>query len=72
MGAHPHEHEKRIKEKLGVYAFNALQERANDSKRGRQTKREEKSISAHYREQLKILQEKRMRESGRIEFVGYM
>lgn len=50
--AHPFEHVMFIQNKLGPYRFQALQERANDTTRGRQAKREVKEIARHYRAQL--------------------
>ena len=73
LGANPAEHKERILQALGQYRFDALQERANDTKRGRIVKKEERLLSKHYREQLKIMLSVRDNgENGRIEFVGYL
>ena len=73
MGSLPVEHTKRIQEKLGQYRFNALRERSNDLKRGRDAKRDEKEISKHFKAEYERME--KMRECGdvgRIEFEGYL
>lgn len=52
LTAHPVEHVAFIQNKLGPYRFQALQERANDTTRGRQAKREVKEIAKHFKAQL--------------------
>lgn len=57
MGAHPHLHRERIEDKLGRQLYDNVQERANDTKLGRLAKRSEKEIRAHYRAELRRLEQ---------------
>lgn len=57
MTSHPIEHVQFMQEKLGPYRFQALQERANDTTRGRLAKRSVKEIAAHYRGQLDTIRQ---------------
>jgi hypothetical protein len=50
-----------------------LREKVNDLSLGRQAKREEKQISKHYRELLKVLESRRdAGEMGVFEIEGYL
>ena len=72
MGANPAMHEQRIREKLGPYAYDALVERKNDIKAGRQMKRDEALVRKHYKAELENLKARRASgESGYLEFTGY-
>jgi hypothetical protein len=55
--AHPIEHMAFIQTKLGPYRFQALAEKAQDTTRGRQAKREVKEIGKHYRQQLEVVRQ---------------
>ena len=73
LGAHPMEHLAWKKEKIGEGMCDILQEKANDTSLGKLAHKNEKEITKHYREQLKILQEKRAGgEEGYIEFEGWI
>lgn len=54
--SHPYDHREFQHHRLGPYAYEALQERANDTSLGRRMKREQRAITAHYREQLRDIQ----------------
>lgn len=56
MGSQPEAHRSRIIAKLGIYRFDALTERANNLALGRQAKRDQKAIAAHFRAQLTLMQ----------------
>ena len=72
MGSNPAMHEERIREKLGPYAYEALQERMLSLKEGRNIKRNEASVRSHYREELNKLKERRAKgETGYLDFIGY-
>ena len=72
MGANPSEHRQRIIDKLGAHRFEALQERANDTSRGRQAKKLEKEACKHFRDQYREMEFKRVNgHEGRLEFDGY-
>lgn len=69
VGSQPHEHEKRIREKLGSGLYEILLQKSTDSSLGRLAKREEAQIRKHYRAELGRMKELRhMGEVGRIEF----
>lgn len=57
LGSNPIEHTKRQREKLGETLFEILAEKARDTTLGRMAKRSEKEIRAHYRSELKRIQE---------------
>ena len=73
LTAHPVEHTRRMEEKLGDGAFEILLEKARDTSLGREAKRSEKEIRAHYRIELARMKELRSQgEDGRIEFEDWM
>ena len=73
MTAHPSEHIRWQYERLGPYRFDALQERAQDLGRGRDSKRWVKAIAAHFRrEHAKLLKQREAGEIGWLEFEGYL
>lgn len=65
LTANPQQHHIRILGKLGTFGFEALQERAHDTRRGRLAKKEERQISRHYKSQFEEMQ---LFE----DFVGYL
>jgi hypothetical protein len=70
LGEHPLEHSNWVKSILGEGCLDLLTERAY--KPMKISKLEEKDIAKHYREQLKIIKEKRANgEEGYIDFIGY-
>lgn len=70
--ANPIEHMAWMQERLGPYGFAALQERAQDIKRGRENRRAARDIAKHYKAELEVMRARRAHgESGRIEFVSW-
>lgn len=55
LGAQPEMHRQWFREHLGPYDYDALTERAQDQVIARQVKREIKAVSAHYREQFRVM-----------------
>lgn len=73
LGSHPRIHEMEVRERLGSYAFAALEELARDITLGRRARREKKQISDHYRaEYRRMCAERSEGRAGRIEFMGYL
>lgn len=73
LGSHPEIHRQWQLERLGAYRFDSLQERANDSTRGRIAKREAKEIAKHYKgEYESLIQLRNAGAVGRLEFTGYL
>ena len=72
LGASPHLHEQRQREKLGDGLYQIVLERSQDTSLGRLAKRTQKDIAKHYRGELKRMEALRAAgESGRIEFESW-
>ena len=74
LGANPYEHTKFAEGLLGETASQLLLERKNSTTLGKIFAKDDKQgmIAKHYREELKILKQKRLDgESGYIDFMGY-
>ena len=72
LGAHPYEHEKRKRECLGDFIFELLLERAHDTRLGRDAKKNEAEIRAHYRIELNRMEILRAAgERGRLELMNW-
>lgn len=72
VGAHPAKHQEFYIEKNGEGMFEIVRERANDSSLGRQAKKCEPDIRAHFRAELERMRGMRAEgEQGRIEFTGW-
>ena len=69
--ANPIEHTEWVRQRLGPYRFDALRERANDTRLGRLHKREQTGVAKHFKAELENLRSQRATTEGRIEFVGY-
>jgi hypothetical protein len=73
VGGNPELHTELFRSLRGEGLMSILREKVNDLSLGRQAKREEKQISKHYRELLKVLESRRdAGEMGVFEIEGYL